>query len=166
MKNMDSSKEANDTIVQYIVVNKGLNMSAGKLAAQVSHASMAFLAHAVTAGIDRDEQGHNTVIETIDGKQIYHCDMLFNKRIVDDWIGGIFTKIVLEVKSETKLMHVIGAAQSAGLVEGRDFFPIRDACLTELQPDETGSRLTCVGFAPMPKSKMHDVVGKLQLYHG
>lgn len=156
----------NDQIVQYIIVNKGLHMSAGKLAAQVSHASMAFLSRAIAAGIDRDEQGYGKAIETTDGKQMYHCDMLLDRRIVDDWIGGIFTKIILEVKSEPKLLHVIGSAQEAGLVEGIDFFPIRDACFTELTPDETGSRLTCVGFAPMPKSKMHDIAGKLQLYHG
>lgn len=156
----------NDPIVQYIVVNKGLHMSAGKLAAQVSHASMAFLSHAITMGIDRDEQGHEKIIETIDGKQMYHCDTLFDRQIVDNWIGGIFTKVILEVKSETKLMRVIESAKAAGFVEGKDFFPIRDACLTELTPDETGSRLTCIGFVPMQKSRMHDVVGKLQLYHG
>lgn len=154
-----------DTVIQYIVVNKGLHMSAGKLAAQVSHASMAFLAKAVAEGIDRDENGYEKVIETLDGKQMYHCDMLLDRRIVDDWIGGIFTKVVLETKSEAKLRHVIDSALKAGLVQGRDFFPILDACLTELQPDETGSRLTCVGFAPMPKSQMHDIVGRLQLYH-
>ena len=49
-------------------------------------------------------------------------------------------------------------------MEGLDFFCIRDACHTELTPDETGSRWTCVGFSPMDMDTIAPVTGQLPLY--
>jgi PTH2 family peptidyl-tRNA hydrolase len=62
------------------------------------------------------------------------------------------------------MQKIVEKAKGAGMVEGREFFCIRDACLTELTPDETGTRWTCIGFAPMDAEKIDSVTGKLQLY--
>lgn len=148
-----------DKVCQYIVVDKNLNMSPGKMSAQVSHASMAFLTNQIQRDMCRDE--NNQLLSTDDK---YFCDTMIDKEIYDEWMGGIFTKIILSAKGEKGLEKVIKAAENAGLKENVDFFCIRDACLTELTPDETGTRFTCIGFRPMRKSKLKNVVGKLQLY--
>ena len=53
--------------------------------------------------------------------------------------------------------------------EGRDFFLIRDSCLTELEPEEydengVGSTLTCIGFRPLRDDIAHAISRKYQLY--
>ena len=50
------------------------------------------------------------------------------------------------------------------MIEDIDFFCIRDNCLTELTPDETGTRWTCIGFKPMDSEKIDKVTKKLQLF--
>ena len=35
------------------------------------------------------------------------------------------------------------------MIEGVDYFPIVDACRTELIPESPQGTLTCVGFRPM-----------------
>lgn len=148
-----------DVMCQYIVVDKKLEMSHGKMAAQVSHASMAFLSHHIQHDMLHDECG-----ELLEENNQYFCDTRFDKDLYDEWLGGIFTKVILSAKGRNGLNKVVEAAKEHGLVENVDFFCIRDACLTELTPDETGTCFTCVGFRPMRKSKMKNIVGKLQLY--
>jgi PTH2 family peptidyl-tRNA hydrolase len=127
---------ATDELRQYIVVNRGLRMSPGKLAAQVAHAAVAFLLHST----DLDVQALGT------------------------WAEQGEAKVVLSVPDQAGLDALVGRALDHGLVEGRDFFCIRDACRTELTPDETGSRWTCVGFAPATTGDMGSVTGSLPLY--
>jgi PTH2 family peptidyl-tRNA hydrolase len=74
--------------------------------------------------------------------------------------------VILEAKNENKMVQVVEKAKEIGLVEGRDFFCIRDACLTELTPDETGTRWTCIGFRPMESEIIDQVTKRLQLYKG
>ena len=55
-----------------------------------------------------------------------------------------------------------------GLVENKDFFLIRDACHTELEPEEfdengEGMTLTCIGFRPLPEIA-HQISHKFHLY--
>ena len=140
---------------QVIVINKELQMSGGKLAAQVSHASMAFLATMI--------QKNSTVVT--EGED-YHYNINFNidKNLYEEWLGGLFTKVNLAAKNENQMQKIVDKAKEAGMVEGVDFFCIRDACLTELTPDETGSRWTCIGFRPMDASEIDPITKKLQLY--
>ena len=140
---------------QVIVINKELQMSGGKLAAQVSHASMAFLATMI--------QKNSTVVT--EGED-YHYNINFNidKNLYEEWLGGLFTKVNLAAKNENQMQKIVDKAKEAGMVEGVDFFCIRDACLTELIPDETGSRWTCIGFRPMDASEIDPITKKLQLY--
>lgn len=107
--------------------------------------------------------GINDANQPNDGKN-YRSDFLIDKRVVDEWVGDIFTKVILAAKNENRLLKIIHDAEAIGFAEGVDYFPIRDACLTELIPDKSGTRLTCVGFAPKPKSELAPLLGRLQLY--
>lgn len=140
-------------IKQYIVVRKdvrtvtGRPVSAQKLAVMVAHASMAFLSNLV---LGHDDNGR--VVFDLDDE-------------TRSWLTGIFTKVLLEVKSLQALEKMVALAQENGLVEGRDFFCIKDNCLTELIPDDGSDRcFIAVGFRPMDVDRMRPVVKRLQLY--
>lgn len=138
---------------QIIIVRKDLKMSIGKICSQVSHASMAFLSTFIKNNAD------------LDG----HIDGYIDKCIYHNWINGIFTKVVLEADNRNHLLKAMKMAEELGMVEGEDFFLIKDNCLTELEPEEydengTGRTLTCIGFRPM-ESEIIDKIGKkYQLY--
>lgn len=138
---------------QVIVANKGLNMSRGKLCAQVSHASMAFISWMIRNNVSR-------MMKTGD----YFTAFSIDKNLYENWIEGAFTKIVLAVDDESELNAVIEYAIANGMKEGVDFFCIRDNCLTELTPDETGTRFTCIGFLPMEAEKIDVITRHLKLY--
>lgn len=197
---------------QVIVVNKELNLSAGKLGSQVSHASMAFLTKMIQANTIKHlneryypiwQDDNRTIpqlykrndlnawaeearmrgedcfyakhvdpskpcgeLELCEPNYHYECHMTIDRDLYEQWMGGIFTKVILEAKNEAQMQKIVEKAKEAGMVEGREFFCIRDACLTELIPDETGTRWTCIGFAPMEAEKIDIVTKKLQLYKG
>lgn len=147
---------------QVIVVNKGLNMSKGKMAAQVSHASMAFLTKKIL--LDKRQMFTHPVFDQDTNKQsgvVY--DMFLDNEVLE-WMQSSFTKVILEVKNENGLEKIINKAKENGMVEDIDFFCIRDNCLTELTPDETGTRWTCIGFKPMDSEKIDKVTKRLQLF--
>ena len=73
---------------QIIIARKDLNMSAGKLAAQVAHASFALISNQIRS---------TPVIETMTG---YNVSILLDKEIMDQWFKGIFTKTVCEAKNK------------------------------------------------------------------
>lgn len=138
---------------QIIIVRNDLGMSIGKLSAQVSHASMAFLTNFIRDNTD------------IDG----HVDGWIDKNILDNWINDIFTKIVLKAKNKNQLLKAKNMAEEIGMVEGKDFFLIKDNCLTELEPEEVdengiGRTLTCIGFKPMDSDIIDKISKKYQLY--
>lgn len=194
---------------QVIVVNKELGMSAGKMSAQVSHSSMAFLTRMIQVNTKKKienrysvwvDDGHTEPqtykrsdlqqwaeearrrgedcfyarpvdpakpyddLELCKPSYHYECHMNIDKDLFEQWMGGIFTKVILEAKNEAQMKKIVEKANEAGMVEGVDYFEIRDACLTELTPDETGTRWTCIGFAPMDASRIDPVTKKLQLY--
>lgn len=138
---------------QIIIARKDLNLSHGKLAAQVSHASMAFLSNFIKENTD------------IDG----HIDAWINKDILDNWINGIFTKVTLQARNKNHLLKAKTMAEEIGLVEGKNFFLIKDNCLTELEPEEIdedgiGRTLTCIGFRPMDSEVIDKIGKKYHLY--
>lgn len=149
---------ANDKWKQVIIVRRDLGMSPGKLAAQVSHASMSFLTCALQASAE------------LVGDDKVKCSIEFDRDMWDGWLGGLFTKVCLGAKTKTKLDNAIKRAEALGMEEGRDFFVIRDHCLTELEPEEIdkngeGWTVTCVGFRPMPSSEIDPITKKFQLLH-
>ena len=195
---------------QVIVVNKELAMSHGKFAAQVSHASMAFLTKMIqkharivyphkypAIDVSRDgnrpamykrkdlhewsreafERGETCfyakpvdesnpygALELCEPTHEYHVEMDIDAALYEEWMGGIFTKVILEAKNEEHMRKIVAKALEAGLVDDEDFFCIRDACLTELTPDETGTRWTCIGFKPMDSEQINPITKRLLLY--
>lgn len=161
---------------QLIIARKDLNMSPGKLAAQCCHASLAFLTSQLrnkeTAlpitnfmtdeWLDVPDEKMNDIIG-------YKCTLEFDKAVYEDWICGIFTKTVCEAKNKNQLLKAITIAQELGLKENEDYFLIKDACLTELEPEEIDEEgvervLTCIGFKPLPDDIAHKISKKFQLY--
>lgn len=93
-------------VKQIIVVREDLNMSRGKIGSQVAHASMKSLADAMERKLD--EYGNTT------GLVLNYADSE-NDRELKEWLEGSFTKIVVYVKSETKLMDLYYKVKDAGL---------------------------------------------------
>lgn len=141
---------------QLIIVRKDLNMSPGKLAAQVSHASMAFLSAAILSS------GADQILSADTGETESYAVTL-------NIPADIYTKTICEAKNRNQLMKAAAIADELGLAEGRDYFLIRDHCLTELEPEEIGEdgigkTLTCIGFRPLPDDTAHSISRKYQLY--
>ena len=159
-----SQEKKPDGMRQLIIARKDLQMSPGQLAAQVSHASMAFIADMLRkGGVDEELSLDTCEVEA------YHISVIMPPDIYNDWLHGIFTKTICEAKNRNHLMKAVAIAEGLGLQEGRDFFLIKDSCLTELEPEEydekgTGRTLTCIGFRPLPDSIAHLISKKYQLY--
>lgn len=149
---------------QIIIARKDLNMSAGKLAVQVSHASMAFLtAQLKDKVLCYRYDGDNEYVD-IEPLQI-------GMGVFENWIKGTFTKVLLEAKNKNRLLKAAELANGLGLMEGRDYFLIKDNCYTELEPEEfdengVGRTLTCIGFRPMANEVIDKIGKKYQLWKG
>jgi len=143
---------------QLIIARKDLNMSPGKLAAQVSHASMAFLTIQI--------QNHK-LPNPVDNQWIIALPIDLD--VYEEWICGSSTKIICEAKNKYQLEKVIALARELGLEENKDFFLIKDNCYTELTSEEideneVGRTLTCIGFRPLPDDICAQLSKKYQLY--
>ena len=141
---------------QLIIARKDLNMNPGKLAAQVAHASLAFLSNKIRYKGQLDGDFVNVYLS-------------IPKDIYDEWFCGIFTKTVCEAKNYNQLIKAVTIAKELGLQEGKDFFLIKDACLTDLEPEEVdengqGRTLTCIGFRPLDDEMAWKISKKFQLY--
>jgi PTH2 family peptidyl-tRNA hydrolase len=148
---------------QLIIARKDLQMSPGKLAAQCCHASLAFLTDPIGMG-----EGVEPVTENgeVTG---YRAAITLDKATYEEWFDGSFTKTICGAKNRNQLLKAKTIAEELGLVENRDFFLIRDACHTELEPEEFGENgegmtLTCIGFRPLPDEIAHQISHKFHLY--
>lgn len=161
---------------QIIIARRDLCLSSAKLAGQVSHASMAFLTNLIqdkqyTIPITKGslKEWNESVSE--DDTEIvgYGFEYVFDKDLYEQWISGIFTKIVLGAKNKNQLLKAKTMAEEMGMIEGKDFFLIKDCCLTELEPEEydengAGRCLTCIGFRPMDSEVIDKIGKKYHLY--
>lgn len=156
---------------QLVIARKDLCMTPGKLSAQVSHASGAFLTHMIREHVIGEVfNGTGNKQEFMKPANVYRVESFdVDKDLYEQWIGGIFTKTVCEAKNRNHLLKVTKIADELGLVENEDYFLIKDCCLTELEPEETdengvGRTLTCIGFKPLPDEIAHQLSKKYQLY--
>jgi PTH2 family peptidyl-tRNA hydrolase len=140
---------------QVIIARKDLGMSAGKLAAQVSHGSMAFLTNIIKNHTFNNP--YQTIMSWSTPEEI---------DIYENWINGSFTKVICEAKNKNQLLKAVKIAEELGLKENRDFFLIKDNCLTELEPEEDGRTLTVIGFRPLDDETASAISKKFQLYKG
>lgn len=143
---------------QLIIARKDLKMSPGKLAAQCSHAAMAFLTWPMR-DVDRVRKTENG----------YAAEVRLDRETYEEWICGSFVKTVCEARNRNQLMKAVDKANTLGLKEGEDYFLIRDNCLTELTPEEVdengvGRTLTCIGFRPLPDELAHEISRSYHLY--
>ena len=122
---------------QVIVVNKSLNMTQGKLAAQVAHASMGALLSTTRRNID-------TILIDLPIGSAW-----------EDWLDGIFTKVVVYVKSESKLIDIYNKARDRQLPCAL----IKDSGLTFFDKPT----YTCVGIGPAWNDEFIGLTDKLQL---
>ena len=143
---------------QIIIARKDLEMSPGKLAAQVAHASIAFISRRIQGNAERLALNGDYIVGLEIPKDVY-----------EQWFMGVFTKTICEAKNLKQLLKAKTIAEELGLKEGQDFFLIWDACLTELKPetiddDGTGRTLTCIGFRPLDDETAWKISKKYQLY--
>jgi len=151
---------------QIIIVRKDLNMSPGKLAAQVSHGSMAFLTWMIRDNVFGEmfegTGGNQKFMKPCNTYRIQSFDI--DKDLYEQWIDGEFTKCVLQAKNKNQLLKAKTMAEELGMKEGEDFWLIRDNCHTELEPEEDGRTLTVIGFKPMDSEIIDKIGRKYHLY--
>lgn len=136
------------------IMRKDLNMSAGKLAAQVAHCAEVYW----TNGIRNSAKPYND--------EYYMFDGLIYKKIYEEYISGRFTKTICEARNKNHLLKAVDLAKELGLVENVHYGFIYDACFTELKPEEqNGTTLTGIWFCPLADDTVHYISKKYQLYH-
>lgn len=136
---------------QVILIRKDLQMPAGKLGAQVAHASLACVLKLGTwssgsvdgmGNISEDEEFTITVA---------------NGSPVHDWMTKSFPKITLEVKNENQLKRYYDEAVAAGLPASW----IVDAGRTIFNGVPTP---TCVGIGPASREQIDAITKRLRVY--
>lgn len=150
---------------QIIIARKDLNMSAGKLAAQVSHASMAFLTTMIRQCIEDNKSRYPEAYEKCYVPLVF-SNLSFHRDLYEQWINGEFTKCVLQANNKNQLLKAVDIAKELGMIQGEDYFLIRDNCHTELTPEENGRTLTCIGFKPMDSEVIDQIGKKYHMYIG
>lgn len=123
------------------IMRKDLNMSAGKLSAQIGHCAEAYWMYLI-------KNKH-----TID------------QSVLDNYVNGSFTKTICSAKNKYQLLKAKDIALELGLIEYQDFGCIYDNCLTELKAEEEdGTTLTGIWFAPLDDNIAKSISKKYQLY--
>lgn len=153
---------------QIIIVRRDLDMSIGKTSAQVAHGSMAFLTNIIRNNVTELTKNGYFILNESDMEDendlVYRCEYDFDKDLYEQWINGEFTKVVLQARNKNHLLKAKTVAEELGMKEGEDFFLIKDNCHTELEPEEDGRTLTCIGFKPMDAEIIDKIGRKYHLY--
>ena len=134
---------------QVIVIRKDLHMRKGKMCAQASHASIAFL----TRGMG--------VAQNIDDINDYGADVSFgnNQQFaieVQEWLESSFRKICLYVNSEQELLNLHTKALGEGLISNL----ITDNGATEFDGVPTN---TCIAIGPHEDHRFSELTDHLPL---
>ena len=110
---------------QLIIARRDLNMSPGKLAAQVSHASIAFL-------LEKLYWGSKEVVKERDGL-IYHIGISLDRDLFHNWIAEAETKVVCRAKNKNDLLKAVKIAEELVWFDGKHYYNICAVC-GELYP--------------------------------
>ncbi|MBE6038723.1 MAG: peptidyl-tRNA hydrolase [Anaerofustis stercorihominis] len=136
------------------IIRKDLEMSAGKLSAQIGHCSEEYWMNLIRNSAEKNEDGTDTQIT-----------IRLNTDIIDEYINNNYVKTVCAAKNLNQLLKAKEKALELGLVEGVDFGLINDICLTELVAEnEDGTCTTGIWFRPLPDETAHTISKKYQLY--
>ena len=139
------------TVKQIIVVREDLNMSRGKIAAQVAHASMKVLTDAMASTLYLKWDELNGEYTSVPSRMLSVEDPELK-----EWLDGSFTKIVVYVKSEEKLMQLYEKVQKEGLRVSL----IIDNGLTEFNGVKTK---TCIAIGPHSAERIDPFTKKYPL---
>ena len=132
----------NNKVKQVIVWNNALKVRKGKLASQVSHASMLFIIDTLKS-LDDFEKGE-TIFDFFSEEE---ADWMFN---------GKFTKIVCGVDSEQELLDLYDQAKASGLTVHK----VVDSGDTEFHGVPT---LTAIAIGPHKSSLIDTLTKDLKL---
>lgn len=141
---------------QVILIRKDLNMPAGKLGAQVAHASLACI-------LQMGKWSPRIQFNEGDGSAIDGHAFEINLKAegpdtaVHDWMTKSFPKITLEVKNENQLKRYYDEAVAAGLPASW----IVDAGRTIFDGVPTP---TCVGIGPASREQIDAITKRLRVY--
>lgn len=136
---------ASRTLKQVIVIRNDLNMRKGKMVAQGSHASMAFLTKNAYFGQAE-----------LDHPRAFHNDSLINLGEIEEWCRDGFTKVCLQCSSEEELVKLYDEARASGL----NAEMIVDSGLTEFGGVPTK---TCIAIGPNKNEYIDKITGHLKL---
>lgn len=137
-------------VKQIIVVNNELRskLRHGKLAAQVSHASLG----AVFSKAEVDEfVNHSSSDQTI-----YRWKCIPMSSELEYWFNEQFTKVVLRADNEEHLLAIHKQAEEAGLLTAL----IKDVGNTVFHEPT----YTCVGIGPATDDQLDPITGDLKMY--
>lgn len=128
---------SNDEIVIYLIINKDLNMSPGKIAAQVGHACCRY---GFEIGLENNKKRLTDV-----------------KKIFLSWLENDEKKIILHAH-ENEIFKILSELQKNDDIE---YGIIYDKGYTEVSEDS----FTCLYFLPEQKEKLQTIKGfkRLQL---
>jgi peptidyl-tRNA hydrolase, PTH2 family len=130
---------------QIIVMRTDLNMRKGKMIAQGSHASMAFLTR--KGGFYQS---------SLEDNRAFHNERMTNQDEAEEWMKNSFTKICVGVNSEEELDEIYQKAKEAGLTAHM----VIDSGLTEFNGVPTK---TCLAIGPHYSEKIDAITGYLKL---
>jgi PTH2 family peptidyl-tRNA hydrolase len=134
---------------QVILIRKDLQMPAGKLGAQVAHASLACILK--MGSWSEDMMGSQQFVIKLSP------DIDTQDAAVHDWLTKSFPKITLEVKNEAQLKRYFDEAVAAGLPVSW----IVDAGRTVFNGVPTP---TCVGIGPASREAIDAITKRLRVY--
>lgn len=138
---------------QVILIRKDLQMPAGKLGAQVAHASMACILQ-MGKWTDKTELPFGSPNHEFTIKLFTESEQHIS---VMDWMTKSFPKITLEVKNEAQLKRYYDEAVAAGLPASW----IVDAGRTVFDGVPTP---TCVGIGPASREQIDAITKRLRVY--
>lgn len=137
------------------IMRKDLNMSPGKLVAQVAHCAEAYWTNSMREWAYPAFENPN---------EFYEYHVYITKNEFEQYINASFTKTICGAKNKYQLLKAKTIAEELDLKEGIHFGLIYDNCLTELTPEEeNGTCLTGIWFAPLPDEVAHQISKKYQL---
>ena len=140
---------------QVIVIRKDLNMRKGKMIAQGSHASMAFL---TKGGVMKHDIEFGEMC--CDYHEYYFKNSMMDMKIhfkeIDHWLKNSFRKIVCYVNSEEELLEIYNKAINKGLITHL----IEDNGVTEFGGVKTK---TCLAIGPHYDEKFEGITDNLLL---
>ena len=127
----------------------------GKFGAQVAHASLGALLTCFS--VHKEELIKFGTIDVEPGQIQYEYNLTFDKdSILDDWLNGKFTKVVVSVDSDEELIALNKALDGTYIPHAL----ITDAGLTEFHGVPTN---TCLGIGPYIAEEIDKFTGNLPL---